>query len=205
MLKSTKMAKNRSYYFLAKIEWVFAQRVQTVHTRRDRSSESLCFSIMHVSPLLSAFQSINLHSCFTVSTCYAFPILFPSIWTLVIAIMVRVTLDDHVLAESNDTIVVEGNHYFPPTSVRTSMLSPSETTSVCPWKGWVHFDRPTQSPELPLAYFHIFRTASYYDAVLSGKTTVNDVAWSVQTYNSRAPFLNFGIHKVLSRHDFEEG
>lgn len=40
-----------------------------------------------------------------------------------------------VIAESNDTIVVEGNHYFPPASVHAELLVPSTTTTVCSWKG----------------------------------------------------------------------
>ena len=39
------------------------------------------------------------------------------------------------VAASDDTIVVEGNHYFPPDSIRWEHLSPSDTRSVCPWKG----------------------------------------------------------------------
>lgn len=44
-----------------------------------------------------------------------------------------------VIAESNDTIVVEGNHYFPRDSVHSSYLKPSATTSTCPWKGLAHY------------------------------------------------------------------
>ncbi len=40
-----------------------------------------------------------------------------------------------VLAESNDTVVVEGNHYFPRESLVDANFSPSEKTSFCPWKG----------------------------------------------------------------------
>jgi uncharacterized protein (DUF427 family) len=40
-----------------------------------------------------------------------------------------------VVAESDDTVVVEGNHYFPRSAVREDLLRPSSTTSVCPWKG----------------------------------------------------------------------
>ncbi len=40
-----------------------------------------------------------------------------------------------VLAESDRTIVVEGNHYFPPDSVRSEFFSPSTTHTQCPWKG----------------------------------------------------------------------
>ena len=40
-----------------------------------------------------------------------------------------------VLARSDDTIVVEGNHYFPAGDVARGVLTPSDTTSNCPWKG----------------------------------------------------------------------
>lgn len=40
-----------------------------------------------------------------------------------------------VLAESDDTVVVEGNHYFPPSAVVDEYFEPSETHTVCPWKG----------------------------------------------------------------------
>lgn len=40
-----------------------------------------------------------------------------------------------VIAESADTVVVEGNHYFPPDSIQDQFFKPSTTTSVCPWKG----------------------------------------------------------------------
>jgi uncharacterized protein (DUF427 family) len=40
-----------------------------------------------------------------------------------------------VLAESNNTIVVEGNHYFPPDAVNMQYLKPSGTHTTCPWKG----------------------------------------------------------------------
>jgi uncharacterized protein (DUF427 family) len=62
--------------------------------------------------------------------------------------------NDVVLAESDDTVVVEGNHYFPPDAIRTEYFQPSETHTVCPWKG----------------------TASYYDIVVNGETN-GDAAW----------------------------
>ncbi len=40
-----------------------------------------------------------------------------------------------VIAESDATEVVEGNHYFPPDSLRRELLVPSTMTSTCPWKG----------------------------------------------------------------------
>ncbi len=39
------------------------------------------------------------------------------------------------VAESDDTVVVEGNHYFPIESVRADVLRPSDTHTTCPWKG----------------------------------------------------------------------
>lgn len=39
------------------------------------------------------------------------------------------------IAESDDTIVVEGNHYFPPDSIDERYLKRSRAVSVCPWKG----------------------------------------------------------------------
>ena len=40
-----------------------------------------------------------------------------------------------VIAESSDTVVVEGNHYFPVESVKSEYLRPSSTQTTCPWKG----------------------------------------------------------------------
>ena len=61
---------------------------------------------------------------------------------------------DKVLAESDETVVVEGNHYFPPEAVKREFLRPSETHTRCPWKG----------------------EASYYDIVVDGETN-KDAAW----------------------------
>ncbi|TBU31857.1 hypothetical protein BD309DRAFT_958310 [Dichomitus squalens] len=69
--------------------------------------------------------------------------------------MVKASLNGVVLAESDNTVVVEGNHYFPPDAVNTSVLTQSSTHTTCPWKG----------------------VASYYNATIGGKTEVNDVAW----------------------------
>jgi uncharacterized protein (DUF427 family) len=66
----------------------------------------------------------------------------------------RAVWHNAVLAESDDTIVVEGNHYFPPDSIRREHFRPSDTHTTCPWKG----------------------EASYYDVVVG--TEVNkDAAW----------------------------
>lgn len=42
---------------------------------------------------------------------------------------------NQVLAESDETIVIEGNHYFPPESIHKEFFQESDQTSVCPWKG----------------------------------------------------------------------
>jgi uncharacterized protein (DUF427 family) len=49
--------------------------------------------------------------------------------------MARVLWHGEVLAESDETRIVEGNHYFPPGSVRDDLLLPSPTTTRCFWKG----------------------------------------------------------------------
>lgn len=59
-----------------------------------------------------------------------------------------------VLAESDKTLIVEGNHYFPPESVNKDVFKESTTHTTCPWKG----------------------LASYYTVVVDGKEN-KDAAW----------------------------
>ncbi|MFT2719934.1 DUF427 domain-containing protein [Deinococcus sp. A31D244] len=47
----------------------------------------------------------------------------------------KATWNGEVIAQSADTVVVEGNHYFPADSVNPAYLIPSDTHSTCPWKG----------------------------------------------------------------------
>lgn len=47
--------------------------------------------------------------------------------------------NDSVIAESDDTVVVEGNHYFPPDALRREHVEPSAHTSTCPWKGTAQY------------------------------------------------------------------
>jgi len=68
--------------------------------------------------------------------------------------MARAVWNGAVIAESPDTVVVEGNHYFPPDSVKRDYFRSSDTHTVCPWKG----------------------TASYYDIVV-GDAINEDAAW----------------------------
>ena len=46
----------------------------------------------------------------------------------------RATWSGATIAESDDTVIVEGNHYFPIESVNSGLLAPSDRTSICPWK-----------------------------------------------------------------------
>ena len=53
--------------------------------------------------------------------------------------MVEARWNGALIARSDDTIVVEGNHYFSPDAVNAAVLRPSSTTSVCSWKGTAHY------------------------------------------------------------------
>ena len=62
--------------------------------------------------------------------------------------------NNQILAESNDTIVVENNHYFPLAALKMEFLVPSDSKTHCPWKG----------------------EASYYSVIVEGKVN-KDAAW----------------------------
>lgn len=49
--------------------------------------------------------------------------------------MPKAVFNGQVIAASDDTVVVEGNHYFPPDSVNSEYLKPSQAHTTCPWKG----------------------------------------------------------------------
>ncbi len=53
--------------------------------------------------------------------------------------MPKATWNGVTLADSDDTVVVERNHYFPLAAVDPALLKPSATTSVCSWKGTAHY------------------------------------------------------------------
>lgn len=53
--------------------------------------------------------------------------------------MIRAIYKGEIIAESNDTIKVEGNHYFPKTSLKTGSLEQSNLKTTCPWKGVAHY------------------------------------------------------------------
>ena len=68
--------------------------------------------------------------------------------------MPKAIWNDEIIAESDDTVVVEGVYYFPRSSVREDVLRPSDTHTVCPWKG----------------------KASYY-SLASGDNVTADAVW----------------------------
>ena len=68
--------------------------------------------------------------------------------------MPKAIWNGQTLAESDETIRIEGNQYFPPSSVKKEFLKPSDMHTTCPWKG----------------------EASYYDVVVDGETN-KDAAW----------------------------
>lgn len=53
--------------------------------------------------------------------------------------MVTATFNNQVIAESDETIIVEGNHYFPPSSVRREFLVEHDRTTMCGWKGEANY------------------------------------------------------------------
>ena len=53
--------------------------------------------------------------------------------------MVTATWNGVTLGASDETVVMERNHYFPLEAIDPAMLTPSSTTSVCPWKGTAHY------------------------------------------------------------------
>ena len=66
----------------------------------------------------------------------------------------RAIYNDQVIAESENTVVVERNHYFPEDSVKKEFLTESNTHTICPWKG----------------------VASYYNVIVNGEQAA-DAAW----------------------------
>ena len=75
----------------------------------------------------------------------------------------KATWNGQVIAQSDETIVIEGNHYFPPSSVNKAYLTESEYESTCPWKG----------------------RASYFSLEVDGKKNEN-AAWYYPAPNEKA-------------------
>ncbi|MBL6751936.1 MAG: DUF427 domain-containing protein [Nevskia sp.] len=53
--------------------------------------------------------------------------------------MAKAVWNGKLIAESDETVMVEGNHYFPASAVKRELLKPSATTTVCAWKGTAHY------------------------------------------------------------------
>ncbi|WP_329107691.1 DUF427 domain-containing protein [Micromonospora sp. NBC_01699] len=68
--------------------------------------------------------------------------------------MPKALWNNQVIAESTDTVVVEGNHYFPRSALRDDVIRESDTHTICPWKG----------------------QASYYSLALDGDES-QDAVW----------------------------
>ena len=77
--------------------------------------------------------------------------------------MVKAIWNGKIIADSKDFEIVEGNHYFPPESVKKEFLRESNTQSTCPWKG----------------------RANYYDIVINGDIN-KDAAWYYPNPNPAA-------------------
>lgn len=80
--------------------------------------------------------------------------------------MARAIWNGSVIAESDATVIVEGNHYFPSDSIRQELFRPTETTTVCPWKG----------------------TANYFSIDIDGEVN-RDSAWAYNTPKDAAAHI----------------
>jgi uncharacterized protein (DUF427 family) len=104
-----------------------------------------------------------LKSVFAAASDTFFPYTFLNLYNLLkltrlsgiyMGIMTKAMWEGAVLAESDATVEVEGNQYFPPDTIRREYFKPSDAHTVCPWKG----------------------TASYYDVEVNGKRNAG-AAW----------------------------
>ena len=89
----------------------------------------------------------------------------------------KVTLNGKVLAESDETIIVEGSHYFPPETVNSEYFSENELHTTCHWKG----------------------VASYFDVKADGEES-DSAAWTYRDPSTAAEsikdYVAFYRHKV---------
>lgn len=77
--------------------------------------------------------------------------------------MTTATFNGTILAESDDTVIVEGNHYFPADSITWDHFSKTDRSTGCPWKG----------------------TASYYTVSVDGQSAEN-AAWTYEEPKEKA-------------------
>ena len=74
-----------------------------------------------------------------------------------------------VVAKSSETLMVEGNHYFPPTAINRELIADSSDTTFCPWKG----------------------TASYYDLTVDGQSNPGAVWYYADPMEAAAPIKDY--------------
>ena len=90
---------------------------------------------------------------------------------------VKVSLNGKVIAESDQTVIVEGNHYFPPESVNMDYFTENDRHTVCHWKG----------------------VASYFDVTVDGQES-DSAAWAYPEPSDAAErikdYVAFYGHKV---------
>ncbi|HSH02393.1 MAG TPA: DUF427 domain-containing protein [Anaerolineae bacterium] len=53
--------------------------------------------------------------------------------------MPKAIFNGTVIAESDQTILLEGNHYFPPNTIKHQYFMPNSRTTICPWKGMANY------------------------------------------------------------------
>ncbi len=82
--------------------------------------------------------------------------------------------NDHIIADSNSTIKVEGNPYFPADSVKKELLKESDTQYTCPWKG----------------------EATYYHLEVNGEKQ-KDAAWAY--HNPKEAAANIAGHIAFEK------
>jgi uncharacterized protein (DUF427 family) len=94
-----------------------------------------------------------------------------------VVLSMKATFNGITIAETDDTVIVEGNHYFPIAAIRPGVLADSEHSTVCPWKG----------------------TAAYYDIVVDGATAANGAWYYPQPSEAAAAITDrVAFHHVVS-------
>jgi uncharacterized protein (DUF427 family) len=81
----------------------------------------------------------------------------------------KATWNNTTVAESDETIVIEGNHYFPPDAIVKDHFQPSDTHTICPWKG----------------------EASYYNVVVDGQVNKDAAGYYPQPKNDATEIKDY--------------
>lgn len=94
----------------------------------------------------------------------------------------KIKFNGKIIAESNDTVIVEGNHYFPEKDVNIDLLEKSPTNTICPWKG----------------------KASYYSIRLNDEDYIRDAAWYYSDPKDAAKQIKGRVAFYKHKVDIEE-